>query len=299
MTIEGDYTSFAHLETVLPRRARAADARSPRTSRRVVEAARGKPILFFPARHDHHRVQTGRRLRGPRRRARSASPPTRRRPGGAARHRHRPARAHRRLRRRTRCSRRRSSPSPAPDRTSTSSSSWTSRTTPCARRSTSRARSARRLWGVRLDTSRTLVDRSLWEEMGDFDPRGVNERLVRKVRDALDADGFERVKIVVSGGFDVERIRAFEASGRAGRLLRRRLGAHPRRERLHRRHRPRRTATPSAKVGPQLPPEPAARARRLARPSGFRRRLPMGPAGGAGSRTSSTTFRIIASRGCR
>jgi nicotinate phosphoribosyltransferase len=47
--------------------------------------------------------------------------------------------------------------------------------------------------------------------MGDFDPRGVNERLVRKVRDALDENGFERVKIVVSGGFDVERIREFEA----------------------------------------------------------------------------------------
>ena len=58
------------------------------------------------------------------------------------------------------------------------------------------------LWGVRLDTSGQLVDRSLWEEMGDFDPRGVNERLVRKVREALDRDGFERVKIVVSGGFD-------------------------------------------------------------------------------------------------
>src|SRR4029079_3205692 len=55
-----------------------------------------------------------------------------------------------------------------------------------------------RLWGVRLDTSGQLVDRSLWTEMGDFDPRGVNERLVRKVRDALDADGFERVRIVVS-----------------------------------------------------------------------------------------------------
>jgi nicotinate phosphoribosyltransferase len=67
-----------------------------------------------------------------------------------------------------------------------------------------------RLWGVRLDTSRTLVDRSLWNELGDFDPRGVNERLVRKVRDALDESGFERVKIVVSGGFDVERIREFE-----------------------------------------------------------------------------------------
>src|SRR5262249_23552553 len=69
------------------------------------------------------------------------------------------------------------------------------------------------LWGVRLDTSRQLVDRSLWDEMGDFDPRGVNEQLVRKVRDALDADGFERVKIVVAGGFDVERIREFERAG--------------------------------------------------------------------------------------
>src|SRR5262249_2375731 len=67
-----------------------------------------------------------------------------------------------------------------------------------------------RLWGVRLDTSGQLVDRSLWNEMGDFDPRGVNERLVLKVRDALDRDGFERVKIVASGGFTIERIRAFE-----------------------------------------------------------------------------------------
>jgi nicotinate phosphoribosyltransferase len=67
-----------------------------------------------------------------------------------------------------------------------------------------------RLWGVRLDTSGQLVDRSLWDEMGDFDPRGVNVRLVSAVRDALDADGFERVKIVASGGFTVEKIRAFE-----------------------------------------------------------------------------------------
>jgi nicotinate phosphoribosyltransferase len=49
--------------------------------------------------------------------------------------------------------------------------------------------------------------------MGDFKPAGVNERLVRNVRDALDADGFERVKIVVSGGFDVEKIREFESRG--------------------------------------------------------------------------------------
>jgi nicotinate phosphoribosyltransferase len=70
-----------------------------------------------------------------------------------------------------------------------------------------------RLWGVRLDTSGQLVDRSLWDELGDFDPRGVNERLVHKVRDALDADGYERVKIVVSGGFTVDKIRRFEELG--------------------------------------------------------------------------------------
>ena len=70
-----------------------------------------------------------------------------------------------------------------------------------------------RLWGVRLDTSESLVDRSLWDEMGDFKPTGVNERLVRKVRDALDADGFEHVKIVVSGGFTVEKIEEFERNG--------------------------------------------------------------------------------------
>src|SRR5512145_1995541 len=58
MTIEGDYTLFAHLETVylgvLARRTLVST-----NVRRVVHAARGKPILFFPARHDHHRVQTG------------------------------------------------------------------------------------------------------------------------------------------------------------------------------------------------------------------------------------------------
>jgi nicotinate phosphoribosyltransferase len=70
-----------------------------------------------------------------------------------------------------------------------------------------------RLWGVRLDTSSQLVDRSLWDELGDFDPRGVNERLVWKVRDALDEDGFERVRIVASGGFTVEKIERFERSG--------------------------------------------------------------------------------------
>jgi nicotinate phosphoribosyltransferase len=70
-----------------------------------------------------------------------------------------------------------------------------------------------RLWGVRLDTSESLVDRSLWEEMGDFRPTGVNPRLVHKVRDALDREGFDAVRIVVSGGFTVEKIQEFEENG--------------------------------------------------------------------------------------
>jgi nicotinate phosphoribosyltransferase len=58
LTIEGDYTHFAHLETVyLGRCAR----RTLITTNvvRVLEAANGKPIIFMPAAHDHHRVQTG------------------------------------------------------------------------------------------------------------------------------------------------------------------------------------------------------------------------------------------------
>jgi nicotinate phosphoribosyltransferase len=46
--------------------------------------------------------------------------------------------------------------------------------------------------------------------MGSFKPTGVNERLVRKTRAALDAAGFGHVRIVVSGGFTVEKIRSFE-----------------------------------------------------------------------------------------
>ena len=58
LSIEGDYSLFAHLETVylgcLSRRTKVMS-----NVARVVEAARGKPIIFFPARHDHWLVQTG------------------------------------------------------------------------------------------------------------------------------------------------------------------------------------------------------------------------------------------------
>ena len=56
-----------------------------------------------------------------------------------------------------------------------------------------------RLWGVRLDTP---------SERGRVTPE-----LVREVRARLDLAGHSAVKIVVSGGFDEERIRAFRAVG--------------------------------------------------------------------------------------
>ena len=71
-----------------------------------------------------------------------------------------------------------------------------------------------RLWGVRLDTSETMVDRSLWHEMGSFRPTGVDPELVCEVRrGARRARASSAVKIVVSGGFDAARIAAFEAAG--------------------------------------------------------------------------------------
>jgi nicotinate phosphoribosyltransferase len=215
MTIEGDYTSFAHLETVylgtLARRTLITT-----NVVRVLEAANGKPIIFMPARHDHHRVQTGDGYA-----AYVAGQVTGAEIGVT---------------------------------TDEQASWWGGRgigtvphsliaayggdTVLAARKfadwvpedmnvtvlvdfEDDSVRTAlevadalgERLWGVRLDTSETLVDRSLLDELGEFRPTGVNERLVHKVRDALDAAGHERVRIVASGGFTVDRIRAFEAAG--------------------------------------------------------------------------------------
>jgi nicotinate phosphoribosyltransferase len=208
MTIEGDYTLFAHLETcylgVLARRTLIST-----NVRRVVEAARGKPILFFPARHDHHRVQTGDGYAAHVAGAIGVSTDAQAswwggRGIGTVPHALISAYGGNTVLAATKFA-----DSAAGDVNIVVLVDFENDS---VRTSLEVARAmGDRLWGVRLDTSRTLVDRSLWHEMGDFDPRGVNERLVRKVRDALDENGFERVKIVVSGGFDVERIRDFEA----------------------------------------------------------------------------------------
>jgi nicotinate phosphoribosyltransferase len=208
MMIEGDYTLFAHLETcylgVLARRTLIST-----NVRRVVEAARGKPILFFPARHDHHRVQTGDGYAAHVAGAIGVSTDAQAswwggRGIGTVPHALIAAYGGNTVLAATKFAE-----SASPDVNVVVLVDFENDS---VRTSLEVARAmGDRLWGVRLDTSRTLVDRSLWNEMGDYDPRGVNERLVRKVRDALDENGFERVKIVVSGGFDVDRIREFEA----------------------------------------------------------------------------------------
>ncbi|HET8569177.1 MAG TPA: quinolinate phosphoribosyl transferase [Candidatus Limnocylindria bacterium] len=76
-----------------------------------------------------------------------------------------------------------------------------------------------RLWGVRVDTSERLVDRALLRDVEERageaggDVRGVTPRLVTLLREALDAAGYRHVRIVASGGFDAAKIRRFEEAG--------------------------------------------------------------------------------------
>jgi nicotinate phosphoribosyltransferase len=210
LTIDGDYAQFAHLETLylgaLARRTRIAT-----NVRRVVEAAAGKPILFFPARHDHHRVQTGDGYAAHIGGAIGVSTDAQAswwggRGMGTVPHALIAAYGGNTVLAATKFA-----DWAPPDMNVVVLVDFENDS---VRTSLEVARAlGPRLWGVRLDTSRTLVDRALWDEMGDFDPRGVNERLVTKVREALDRDGFEHVKIVASGGFDAERIREFERRG--------------------------------------------------------------------------------------
>jgi nicotinate phosphoribosyltransferase len=210
MTIAGDYSLFAHLETVylgcLARRTLIM-----RNVREVVEAARGKPILFFPARHDHWLVQTGDGWSAHVAGAIGVSTDAQAswwggRGVGTVPH--------------------------------SLIAAYGGDTVAAARAFADRFAASmnvtvlvdfdndsvgtalalaealgERLWGVRLDTSETLVDRSLiaaLEQDARFKPTGVNLQLARAVRTALDDAGHERVRIVVSGGFDAAKIRAFE-----------------------------------------------------------------------------------------
>lgn len=210
MHITGPYRAFAHLETlyvgVLSRRTRIAS-----NTRAVVEAAWPRPVMFFPARHDHWMVQTGDGWAAHVAGAIGVSTDAQASWWGSEGMGTVPhaliatfdgdtvaATA--------------AFAAAMPDEVSVIS--LVDFDNDCIGTSLAVARQlGERLWGVRLDTSEALIDRSLGDQMGDFDPRGVNPRLVQRVRDALDSEGFGHVKIVASGGFSVEKIRYFEDAG--------------------------------------------------------------------------------------
>jgi nicotinate phosphoribosyltransferase len=212
MTIEGDYSVFAHLETVylgcLARRSLIM-----RNVRAVVEAARGKPILFFPARHDHWLVQTGDGWAAHVAGAIGVSTDAQAswwggRGVGTVPHGLIAAFG---------------GDTVAAARAFAERFGDEMNVTVLVDFENDSVRTALevadalgdRLWGVRLDTSERMVDRALWDRMGEFRPTGVNPELVRLVREALDDAGHQRVQIVTSGGFDAAKIRQFEQLGAA------------------------------------------------------------------------------------
>ncbi len=207
MTIEGDYALFAHLETVylgcMARRSLVM-----RNVREVVDAAAGKPIMFFPARHDHWLVQTGDGWAAHVAGAIGVSTDA----GaswwggrGIGTVPHGLIAAY-------------GGDTVAASRTYARQFGSEQNVTVLVDFENDSVRTALavadalgdELWGVRLDTSDRLADRALQERFGEEAPTGVAPELVELVRAELDSRGHGRVKIVVSGGFTADRIRAFE-----------------------------------------------------------------------------------------
>ena len=210
MTIEGDYSLFAHLETVylgcMARRSLIM-----RNVAEVVEAARGKQIFYFPARHDHWLVQTGDGWSAHVAGAIGVSTDAQAswwggRGIGTVPHGLIAAYGGDTVKAATLFADRFHG-----EMNITVLVDFDNDSIKTALGVANALGS--KLWGVRLDTSEQLVDRSLIDEMGSFNPTGVNPRLAEKVRGALDGAGFQDVRIVASGGFNAARIRQFEAAG--------------------------------------------------------------------------------------
>ena len=69
----------------------------------------------------------------------------------------------------------------------------------------------RNLNAVRVDTSKALIDHYFDDkDTSSFDPHGVCKELIFALRQALDNEGFNYVKIIVSSGFDIDKIKDFE-----------------------------------------------------------------------------------------
>ncbi len=68
-----------------------------------------------------------------------------------------------------------------------------------------------KLTSVRIDTSKSLIDHYFDDkDTSGFDPHGVCKELVLALRHELDIRGYNFVKIVVSSGFSLEKIKEFE-----------------------------------------------------------------------------------------
>ena len=207
MLITGPFVAFAHLETVylgvLARRTRVAT-----NTRRVVEAAWPKPVLFFPARFDHWLVQTGDGYAAHVAGAIGVSTDAQASWWGAEGLGTVPHALIAAFGGDTVAATRAFAETMPADMKVISLVDFDN---DCVGTSLAVARAlGPRLHGVRLDTSESMVDRALVPLMGDFDPRGVNPQLVRLVRAALDAERYQHVQITVSGGFDAEKIARFE-----------------------------------------------------------------------------------------
>lgn len=210
LLIEGPYDAFAHLETlylgVLSRRTRVGT-----NTRRVVEAAAPKEVLFFPARHDHWLVQTGDGYAAHVAGAIGVSTDAQASWWGSEGVGTVPHALIAAYGGDTVAATRKFADHLGPGVRLISLVDFHN---DCVRTSLEVAEGlGDRLYGVRLDTSEMLVDRSLWQEMGQFRPTGVNPQLVWNVRRALDEGGHRKVKIFVSGGFTAGKIRDFERAG--------------------------------------------------------------------------------------
>ncbi len=210
LLIDGPYDAFAHLETlylgVLSRRTRVGT-----NTRRVVEAAAPKEIMFFPARHDHWLVQTGDGYAAHVAGAIGVSTDAQASWWGSHGVGTVPHALIAAYNGDTVLATQKFAEKIEPGVKLISLVDFNNN---CVATSLDVARAlGDRLYGVRLDTSEMLVDRSLFEQMGSFKPTGVNPQLVWNVRRALDQEGYEFVRIIVSGGFTVEKIRDFEREG--------------------------------------------------------------------------------------
>jgi len=209
MTIEGDYSLFAHLETVylgcMARRTLIM-----RNVREVVEAARGKAILYFPARHDHWLVQTGDGWAAHVAGAIGVSTDAQAswwggRGVGTVPHGLIAAYGGDTVR-----ASRLFAKGFAAEMNVTVLVDFVNDSVTTALEVAEAL--GPDLWGVRLDTSDRLADEALRRLHGDGAPTGVAPELVHLTRRALDEHGFRDVKIVASGGFTADRIRAFESA---------------------------------------------------------------------------------------